>query len=247
MSDGDEKFGEFLHGAAREYNAPPAKVPRDEMWEAIRAARPAGAPSAGGAAPVLPPFGKHVHMRRRQLLVGLAATLLVGVALGRYVLGPRNAPGPLASASPVEKRALVAPSAAPGPVASTAPAAPPVSAFVRRGAGYDIVAGEHLARVEALLTSYHATSSGVAMDTSLARWAYDMISSTRLLLDSPAARDPARRALLEDLELVLVQLVQHSVGNGAVDDRALIERSMERTQVLPRLRAAQVAGPNSGS
>jgi hypothetical protein len=247
MSDDDEKFGEFLQGAARDYNAPPGEVPSAEMWEAIRAARRAGALSSGGAAPVVLPIGKHVHMKRRQLLVGLAATLLIGVALGRYVLGVRDAARPLASATSVENRAPVAPSASPAPVAPTAPAAPPASAFVRRGAGYDLAAGEHLARVEALLTAYHATKSDVVMDTSLARWAYDMVSNTRLLLDSPAARDPARRRLLEDLELVLVQLVQHSAGVGAADDRALVERSLERTQVLIRLRAAQVAGPNSGS
>lgn len=246
MSD-DEKFGDFLHGAAHDYNAPPVDVPRDEMWAAIRAARRAGAPSAESAAPVALPFGTHVHMKRRQLLVGLAATLLIGVALGRYVLGARDAARPLASATPAEERAPVAPSTAPTSFVRTAPAAPPASAFVRRGVGYDLAAGEHLARVEALLTAYQATKSDVVMDTSIARWAYDMVSNTRLLLDSPAARDPARRRLLEDLELVLVQLVQHSAGIGATDDRALIERSLERTQVLTRLRAAQVAGPNSGS
>ena len=109
MSD-DEKFGDFLHGAAHDYNAPPVDVPRDEMWAAIRAARRAGAPSAESAAPVALPFGTHVHMKRRQLLVGLAATLLIGVALGRYVLGARDAARPLASATPAEERAPVAPS-----------------------------------------------------------------------------------------------------------------------------------------
>ena len=41
MSDqmNDEKFEEFLQREAKEYNAPPAIVPRDEMFAAIMASR----------------------------------------------------------------------------------------------------------------------------------------------------------------------------------------------------------------
>jgi hypothetical protein len=62
-----------------------------------------------------------------------------------------------------------------------------------------------------------------------------MLTNTRLLLDSPAGDDPVRRRLLEDLETVLVQLLQRT--GGAVDERALIERTLERTQLLSRLRS----------
>jgi hypothetical protein len=69
-----------------------------------------------------------------------------------------------------------------------------------------------------------------------------MLTSTRLLLDSPAGEDPARRGLLEDLETVLVQLVQRS--GAPADERALLDRSLERTQLLTRLRtsAAGISG-----
>ena len=83
------------------------------------------------------------------------------------------------------------------------------------------------------------------MDKHLSVWARDILSNTRLLLDSPAADDPARRRLLQDLELVLVQMVQRSPEAGAGDERAQINRSMERTQVLTRLRSALPAGPNN--
>jgi hypothetical protein len=39
-------------------------------------------------------------------------------------------------------------------------------------------------------------------------WARDLLTTTRLLLDSPAGADPARRELLETLELVLVQIAR---------------------------------------
>jgi len=73
------------------------------------------------------------------------------------------------------------------------------------------------------------------MDSLTARWARDVLSNTRLLLDSPAGEDPVRRRLLEDLETVLVQLVQRS-GRTA-EDRAMLDRTLQRTQILTRLRS----------
>jgi len=61
------------------------------------------------------------------------------------------------------------------------------------------------------------------MDAQLGAWARQLLSNTRLLLDSPVANDPQRRPLLEDLELVLVQIVQLSPGSTS-QDRDLIEK-----------------------
>jgi hypothetical protein len=68
-----------------------------------------------------------------------------------------------------------------------------------------------------------------------------MLSTTRLLLDSPAAEEAKNRRLLEDLELVLVQIVNLAPNAGAAD-RGSIERTLENGQVMTRLRTAVPAG-----
>lgn len=107
---------------------------------------------------------------------------------------------------------------------------------------YQLVALRHLSNAEALLTSFRSRSEADAqLDAQLARWARDLLSSTRLLLDSPVANDQQRRPLLEDLELVLVQIVQLSPAT-ATEDRKAIENTIQQENVLTRLRTAIPAG-----
>jgi hypothetical protein len=84
------------------------------------------------------------------------------------------------------------------------------------------------------------------MDAQLGSWARELLSKTRLLLDSPVANDPQRRPLLEDLELVLVQIVQLSPGSTP-QDRELIEKTLQHDHVMTRLRTAIPAGTQRGS
>jgi hypothetical protein len=121
----------------------------------------------------------------------------------------------------------------------------PAAAGNAGSASYNRAATAELSRAEALLTAYGTSTANAGVDKHLSAWARDILSNTRLLLDSPAADDPARRRLLQDLELVLVQMVQRSPEAGAGDERAQIDRSMEHTQVLTRLRSALPAGPNN--
>ncbi|HUQ98549.1 MAG TPA: hypothetical protein VM166_03780 [Gemmatimonadaceae bacterium] len=112
---------------------------------------------------------------------------------------------------------------------------------------YQIAAMHHLSDAEALLTSFRTRSAAdQQMDAQLASWARDLLSNTRLLLDSPVASDPQRRPLLEDLELVLVQIVQLSPGSTQ-QDRELIEKTLQQDHVLTRLRTAIPAGAQRGS
>ena len=112
---------------------------------------------------------------------------------------------------------------------------------------YQIAAIHHLSDAEALLTSFRTRSAAdQQMDAQLASWARDLLSNTRLLLDSPVASDPQRRPLLEDLELVLVQIVQLSPGSTQ-QDRDLIEKTLQQDHVLTRLRTAIPAGAQRGS
>ena len=110
---------------------------------------------------------------------------------------------------------------------------------------YRTAAIQTLVQAEALLTAYRGTESGVRDPQAMqqaARWARDVLSSTRLLIDSPAGRDPQMRSLFTDLELVLAQIVQLSGTPLLADERELIERAMRDRDLLPRLRSAVPAG-----
>ena len=112
---------------------------------------------------------------------------------------------------------------------------------------YQLAAVRHLSEAEALLTSFRTRSAtDQQMDAQLGSWARDLLSNTRLLLDSPVANDPQRRPLLEDLELVLVQIVQLSPGSTP-QDRELIEKTLQHDHVMTRLRTAIPAGSQRGS
>ncbi|MCC7004061.1 MAG: hypothetical protein IT357_18045 [Gemmatimonadaceae bacterium] len=268
----DEKFEEFLQREAREINVPRGAVPRDAMWAAIEQARASrrGTPRATGRPPML----------RYAPWIGMAATLLLGVGLGRFVWNGQGASvdtgvsvPSIATADPVAtdvagtpmnagtSSAMIAgtptardarstrqpqPSVARTASVATAPAtslatdrAALVPALARPDDSgnqtYRVASDQHLSRAEALVAVVAATSTDALMDSLTAKWARDILTNTRLLLDSPAGEDPVRRKLLEDLETVLVQLVQRS---GRTDeDRAMLDRTLQRTQLLTRLRS----------
>jgi hypothetical protein len=210
----EEKFEEFLQREAQSYNEPPAHVPRDEMFAAVAAARAAGPKTEDRA-----PTTVHPRFVSRIAWLGMAATLVIGVAIGKFALQKENAPRVAAIVTP--------------PSDTT-------------NHSYTTAANAQLVRAEALLTAYGASGTTPAMDEQLSSWARDILSNTRLLIDSPAADDPARLKLLQDLELVLVQMVQRSPTAGASEERSHIERSIERTQMIPRLRSALPADRNNG-
>lgn len=108
---------------------------------------------------------------------------------------------------------------------------------------YRLAARQHLERTEALLTGYvRDVQSGRTQE--VARWAQDLLINTRLLRDSPAAQDPETARLLEDLELHLAQIANLSdAGTGELD---MIQESIERNNMLLRLRAATASGPAAG-
>ena len=110
---------------------------------------------------------------------------------------------------------------------------------------YRAAAIQTLVQAEALLTAYRGAESGSRDPQALqqaARWARDVLSSTRLLIDSPAGRDPQMRTLFTDLELILAQIVQLSGTPLQARERELIDRAMRDRDLLPRLRSAVPAG-----
>ena len=133
------------------------------------------------------------------------------------------------------------------PVISTTTASEAADARSAATSAYQLTTVRHLSDAEALLTSFRTrTSADRQMDAQLAKWARDLLTNTRLLLDSPVANDPQRRPLLEDLELVLVQIVQLSPGSTQ-QDHELIEKTLQQEHVLTRLRTAIPAGSQRGS
>lgn len=102
---------------------------------------------------------------------------------------------------------------------------------------YQVAAGQYLTRTEVLLTDFRAKSGSGAVDPQFLAAARDLLTTTRLMLDSPAAKDPHLRNLLEDLELVLAQINQLPTEPGRKNEMNLINQGMDQHSVLTRLRA----------
>jgi hypothetical protein len=213
----DPAFDAWIRKVAPSLNEPNA-APRLELWNAIQAARAtAREAQAGRVAGVTPLYRKPWF-----LLSAVAATMLLGVGIDRLLLN-RSRAGTTS-------------------VATTPPAAGDTTDPARL---YRLAAEQTLTQAEALLTAYRSSEPqrNAADARQLGRWGRDVLTSTRLLIDSPAGADPRLRALLDDLELVLVQIIQVSGAPLEAEERALIDRALEERNLLPRLRTAVPSGP----
>ena len=118
-----------------------------------------------------------------------------------------------------------------------------------RGA-YRLAVVEHMARAEVLLTSFLAESRTNPADTraaaQFAALSRDLLKTTRLLLATRTGDDPALTRLLEDLELVLMQISQYG-AEGRRGDLDAINQSLDRRNVLPKLRSTIPAGASASS
>lgn len=192
----------------------PPETPHEEMWARIEGARR----MRGGW--WRRRTGRGVWVRRG---VGAAAVLAVGIGIGRLAAPPR---GPAVGDLPQSV----------GTVSTSRPLP------------YRVAAVEHLSQAEALLTTYllttYRTDERVGQRMDVTDWARELLTTTRLLLDSPAASDHSLRMLLEDLELVLAQLAQIS-SDEAGGDEGFATQAIEERNVLLRLRTAVPAGPPS--
>ena len=218
MTHEQEQLPEPMRNAARDYNSPPelTHADLDAMWSDIERAsftKPFSTPSAD----------RKVSWRDRSALGGwlstrnlvpLAAVLLLGIAIGRFTRPVKTA-GLTVAARP----------SSPDSVAVPEP--------------YQNTTSQYLGQTAALLVALPAeVKEGRADDRFLGR-AHDLLLTTRLLLDTPAATDPRFRTLLEDLELVLVQVVRlQSDQGGGHAELDLIRQALEQRDVLPRLRNA---------
>jgi hypothetical protein len=197
----EERLNELLDDARRTWPLPP-EPDYTAMWgrierEAFSGIRPEAARTPSW----------------RTFSLGLAATLVIGVSLGR--LSARDSAAP-AGAAVAE--------------AATESATPESNA-------YDKVASELLGRTVVLLTSLPAEARNVGAGEHFSNQAIELLTSTRLLIDSPAASDARFKDLLEDLELVLAQIAMLQSGRTR-QEIDLITDALEERDVMPRIQSA---------
>lgn len=204
----DYDHDDLMREAARTYHVPP-EPPLDEMWHRIGARR----------------VGTSGRTRWYRTGLALAASLALGVGLGRYVV-------PAAEDAKIASEVTVASDSA----------APATEAFVP-GIPYEVATRRYLGQTAALLIALPAAVRPGGADARFTAQAQELLSTTRLLLDSPAAADSTVRGLLEDLELVLAQIARLRSTQGEEAELDFITSTLEQRDVLPRLgsMAADVA------
>lgn len=220
----DDTMDGLMRTARESYRVPPA-ADLDAIWSRIEAEH-FDAPRDTTASLALTLGREPRRVRHRWLApaAGIAATLLVGVGIGRF------------TATPVIVAPPVFGEMSPAPMPPAADVAEPL-----QRATY-----EYVARAVALLDSLPRTRlAQLGGDARFVADAAQLLGTTRLLLDSPAATDPRLRALLEDLELVLAQVANLRTAPRA-DELTFIADAMSERDVVPRLRTVAATYIASG-
>jgi uncharacterized membrane-anchored protein YhcB (DUF1043 family) len=213
----ENRFDEIMTELPRSFNNPPPP-PLDEMWAVIEDAHfnaPAAAAPSHGARSTAP-------------WLAAAAALIIGIGIGRYI--PRDTKAGGNSPTPTAVAAVNSMSSS-GDTSAVAEA-------------YRDQTSRYLGQTAALLISLPSKDARGKTDAVFAGKASDLLVTTRLLMDSPAARDPQMRSLLEDLELVLVQIARLR-GEKSKADLDLIHQAVEQGDVLSRLNSAVVTNQSS--
>ena len=212
----ENRFDEVIRGLPQSLNTPP-EPPLDEMWGVIEDAH------FNAPASITRPRG----MISRMPWLTAAAALVIGVGIGHYLpLGKKAANPGLTSAS------------------TSSQGLPPGADTSAVADAYRDQTSHYLGQAAALLISLPAKDASGKADATFAGEAADLLVTTRLLMDSPAAQDPKLRSLLEDLELVLVQIARLR-GERNKGDLDLIRQAVEQGDVLSRLNSAVVTTQSS--
>jgi hypothetical protein len=210
----EKRFDEMLRDLPRSFN-PPDQPPLDDMWGVIEDAH-FNAPAS---------VSSSRGMTSRAPWLAAAAALVIGIGIGRYI--PSSAKTNDSPPTPM--------------VASAGQPASDTSAVVD---AYRDQTSHYLGQAAALLISLPAKDASGRADAAFAGKAAELLVTTRLLMDSPAAQDPKLRSLLEDLELVLVQIARLR-GERSRGDLDLIHQAVEQGDVLSRLNSAVVTNQSS--
>ena len=198
-----------LRKAAQSYNEPPelSQSDLDGMWAAIEGEAFEGRGQDTPLAKRRTSSFRGVATR----LIALAATLVLGVAIGRM-----SARQPDVGSDPRQVAAADS---------------------LKVPEPYQSTTSRYLGQTAALLATLPIEVRAGRTDERFVGRAQDLLLTTRLLLDSPAAADPRIRTLLDDLELVLAQIVRLQTDQGS-EELDLIRQALDSRDVLPRLRTA---------
>jgi hypothetical protein len=205
----DNRFDDVIRDLPGSFNAPP-EPPLDEMWTVIE--------DAHFKAPVS--ISTPRRMTSRAPWLAVAAALVLGIGVGRYL--PR---GSSPAANPASSAIAENSTTSSADTSAVADA-------------YRDQTNRYLGQAAALLISLPAREANGKTDATFAAKATDLLVTTRLLIDSPAAsQDPKLHSLLEDLELVLVQIARLRTEKNR-GDLDLIHQAVEQGDVLSRLNSA---------
>ena len=207
----DDRFDELMDDAVRTYRVPPAP-PLDAMWQHIEHEH----------------FGARARWWSSPRAVwtvaglGIAAALMFGIGVGRY-------------SSQLEREAAIA---------TRGSAEIRVGSDIREDgllatasdAAYNETTSKYLGETAALLIALPSEVGEGRADRRFIAQAGELLTTTRLLIDSPAASQPEFKSLLEDLELVLAQIARLPAKRGAAE-LDLITKALEQHDVVPRLRS----------
>lgn len=217
----DEQLKSLMAEAAHTYRVP-ADPPLEEIWTRVESEH----------------FGSWRVRRTRRWLapaVGIAATLLVGIGIGRFTAtGAEGLTG------------IVGRGAATRPVADGAGTSRPPGTLDENGQEVGSRVSDPLQRTtsaylddaEMLLASMPREAKGV--DSAFVRDAHRLLTTTRVLLDSPVGTDPRLRDMLEDLELILAQVARLQTAPRA-DELTFIAEAMDERDMVPRIRTVAAA------
>jgi hypothetical protein len=231
----DERLDELMAQAKHSYRVP-AEAPLDAMWERVEREH-FDAPVAAGDGEwrlidgvARRPLRTRGPSRWLMPAVGVAATLLIGVGIGRF-----TAPGTADGGDAADLASL--------PVArdATLPVANDVAEPLQRATS------EYLDETVALLASLRrdVRTTGAPSNARFVAQATLLLGTTRLLIDSPAASDPRLRDLLEDLELVLAQVAKLRT-EPRPEELTFITEAMDERAVVPRMRTVAASLSASG-
>ena len=203
----EKRLDQLLDDAARTYRVP-NNPPLDAIWSRVEAEVFAPAPA------------RRPGPGWRVLTAAIAASLVLGVAMGRFsARGDRPAAVAVTSASTW----TVTPAATPAAQAAAAP--------------YQRATEEFLGSTALLLAALPHDGSGDLTPTLLPEQATQLLTTTRLLLDSPVGANPRMKELLQDLELVLAQ-VSRLKPRRERQTLTLITQTLEERELVPRIRSA---------
>ena len=157
----DDRFEDLMRDAKKTYRTPP-DADFDAMWHSIEAAHFGGVSGTTHAPHTKRPGASRIPAMQ---WMGIAATLVVGIGLGRLSLRLDHA----------------TPSTTPATVAAQEKAVVHSDSGLARP--YELETSQYLGQTAALLVSL--PTAGSTADPQLTARAADLLTRTRLLMDSP--------------------------------------------------------------